>query len=540
MMNALDDQGKKGGVIKKSVFGPAMLCLLIFIAFGIFQTSLMGKILNDILYGMSDGVGWFFELITFFLLLLAVYVAMCKYGDIRIGGEDAKPDFKMWNWITMSLCGCLGTGLLFWAMGETIYHFAEPPAVSGAVALSREAGIFAVSQTMWIWSFPQFAMYTICGVVFAIAIFNYKKPLSFSPILEMTFGKKVNVLTNIIHGVTVFTMCAAVACSMGVGLMQIGAGIEVLTGIPQSNMIYLVVAVIITTLFTMSCVSGLGNGLKKLASLTAFAFIFILIYVLILGPSEFIAKIGTESFGELMTKWPQKTMILNTMAPEEKWFADWPIQYVASFIVYAPTLGMFLARLAKGRTVREFIVVNVFVRSAFVIVWIAVFGGLQVYLQSTGKFDIISAVNEYGIQSTIFLVLSQFPLGKVLIVVFLLAIFTAFSTMADPIAAVLATFSTRNQISIDEEAPKVLKITIGVTMGIVAYVLVLSGGVGSVKGMWMIIGLPIAFLIILMMVSLFKGLKKVYGSPEYLVDESEAQVESPVTPVVKSSGSGVK
>lgn len=512
----MDNLNKKKVDINHIVFWPAMAVLLAFIGFGILRQESLGELLGNALYAMADNVGWFFEVLAFIIMILTIVVALSKYGSIRIGGPDAKPDYKRWNWITMSLCGGIGTGLLFWAMGEPIYHFTGPPASAGVEPLSKEAATFAVSQTMWQWSIPQYCMYTICAIAFALVVFNYKKPLSFGPVLELAAGRQSKTLVNIVHGVTIFTMCGAVANSMGVGLMQIGAGVESVTGIAQSNLVYLVVAAIITVLFVTSCVSGIGTGLKKMASFTTIVFIAILFYVLILGPTQFIAKLGTESFAEMVVMWPEKTMMLNAMASEDSWFADWTVQYWASFIVYAPILGMFLSRLAKGRTVREFVLVNVLAPSIFCIVWIAVFGSMTVDLQSSGSFDVLEAVNEYGMQSTIFHILNQFPLGKVLIVAFLISIFTSFATMADPIAAALATISTKKVISIDDEAPNVLKIIIGIAMGLVSYLLVASGGVTSVKGMWVLIGFPIAFLLILLVVGVFRSASSLVKSPDNL------------------------
>ena len=303
-------------------------------------------------------------------------------------------------------------------------------------------------------------------------------------------------------------------------MMQIGAGVEYLTGLKTGAGVWLVVAVIITVLFTVSCVSGIGTGLKKLSSFTTIVFIGMLIYVCILGPSTFMAKLGTESFAHLLDNMFSKTAILNTMADGDNWAADWIIQYWASFIVYAPILGMFLSRMAKGRTVRSFILVNVLAPSIFCMVWIAAFGGVTLHMQSSGTFDIWNAVNTTGMESTIFYILSSFPLGKVLIAVFLVSIFTSFSTMADPVAAALATISTHG-FSVDDEAPKKLKILFGVIMGAIAYVLVASGGVGSVKGMWVIIGFPIAFIMAVIIISAFRNAGKSIKEEDYMLDKVE-------------------
>lgn len=455
------DKLNKKHPLNGAAFWPALACLVIFIGFGVFRQAQLGTLLNNMLYGMADYVGWYFQLFALLCIVLIFILACTKYGNIKIGGPDAKPDFKRFNWIAMSLCGGIGTGLLFWAMGEPIYHFATPPVAAGVEAFTREAAIFAVSQTMWQWSIPQYSMYTICAVAFALTTYNMDKPLAFGPILDISIGKKVKGLETVVHSVTIFALCGAVACSMGVGLMQISAGIESLTGLPQSKLVWLVLATIITLVFAASSVSGIGNGLKKLSSFTTFVFIGILIFVIVMGPTKFMAKLGTESFAHLIDNWAGKTTILNSMAEQDTWYADWIVQYWASFIVYAPILGMFLSRLAKGRTLREFVLVNVLAPSIFCIVWIAVFGSMTINLQITGAVDVWQGVNSTGMQSTIFYILRSFPFGAVLTAVFLISIFTSFATMADPVSAALATISVRG-LSIEEEAPKKIKILIGV------------------------------------------------------------------------------
>lgn len=500
---------------------PALIALAVLIGFGVFATEALGSTLKTVLYWMANNFGWFFCLFTIIVMILTLVLAFSKIGDIKIGGPDATPDYKTWNWITMSLCGGIGTGLLFWAMGEPMFHFMTPPVAAGVEAGSRNAAIFSISQTMWQWSIPQYCLYTICAVAFALTAYNAKKPLAFGPVLDSALGRKFKGLETFVHGLSIFTMCGAVACSMGVGLMQIGAGLASLVGITPGPVVWLIEAAIITVVFTVSCVSGIGTGLKKMSSFTTIAFIAIMLYVLAFGPSGFIAKLGVESVAVLFDHPLERTAILNTLAEECTWAADWEIQYWASFIVYAPIIGMFLSRMAKGRTLRQFILVNVLAPGFFCIIWIAVFGGVAINLQTSGKFDIWNAVNAQGMEATIFYILGSFPLGKLLIVVFLVSICTSFATLADPMAAACATMSVEN-LSVDDEAPKAIKIIIGVIMGTVSYLLVASGGIGSVKGMWVIIGFPIAFVQMLVIVSAFRnGFKAVKNKNFDLVEAEE-------------------
>ena len=511
-------------LLNKIAFWPPVVLLAAFILYGVFFQEQMGKMLSTILYGMAANFGWYFNLFSIVCLLLVFVIVISKYGNIRIGGEDAKPEYKYFNWIAISLCGGIGTGLLFWAMGEPIFHFATPPVAAGVEPFSREAGIYAVGQAMWNWSFIQYAMYSLCAVAFALITYNLKKDYCFGSALDFAFGKRMPKLETFVHALSIFTLVGAVACSMGVGLMQIGAGLQAAIGIPQSKLVWLVIAIIIGCIFIISCLSGIGKGLKMLSTFTTLVFIGILIYVFAFGDTMFITKIGSEAVGGILKNWPTMTTANNTMVPEDNWYADWIVQYWASFIVYAPVIGMFLSRLAKGRTVTEFVLVNVFAPSIFCWIWISIFGGMTINLQSSGKIDVWASVNELGMQTTVYQILGSLPLGTILTIVFLIAIFTSFSTLADPMTSVLSTISIRG-MKIESEPPKYLKIAFGVLICAVSYLLVASGGINSVRGMFVIIGFPISFVMIVLIVSAFKQAKAVYNMEKFLgPDEQKEEI----------------
>jgi glycine betaine transporter len=498
---------KRVYTVNKVALIPSLIILFAFIACGIFALEATGNAMNTILYGLAAHAGWFINILSLVSLILALVVVLLKYGNVRIGGPDAKPDFKTFNWIAMSLCGGIGTGLLFWAMGEPIFHYATPPVAAGVEPFSRDAAIFAVSQAMWDWSFIQYSMYSLCAVAFALVVYNRKKALSFGSVIEGAFGKPMPRITTLVHAVTIFTLCGAVANSMGVGLMQIGAGLESVAGIKQSPVIWLFAAIGIGIIFVLSCVSGIGNGLKKLSSFTVYIFIAIMLYVFFVGDPMFITKLGSEAIGEIFDDFAGKSLYNNALAPDDTWSADWIIQYFASFIVYAPVIGMFLSRLAKGRTVKQFLMVNVCVPSLFCWVWIAIFGSMTMNLQASGEVDVWTAVNELGMQATVFQILGSLPLGGILTIVFLIALITSFSTLADPMSAVLATVAT-NELDANDEAPRNLKILFGVIICTMSFLLVASGGVNSVKGMFVLVGFIIAFVMIACYIACFKQIKQ--------------------------------
>lgn len=495
-------------------FWPATIVLAAFILAGVFWTDEVGSLLNKLLYGMADSFGWYLNLLTLVGCILSVVVVVFKYGDVKIGGEDAAPKFKTFNWCAMSICGGIGVGLLFWAMGEPMFYFMTPPVAAGVEAGTRGAAIFAISQAMWDYTIPQYCMYALCGVAFALMCNNRKKDLSFGSVIEGAFGYKSPVLETIVHALTIFCLCGAVANSMGVGLMQIGAGLEAVFGIPQSVFGWLIIDIIVAAIFILSCCTGIGKGLKWMSTICMYLFFFLMAYTLIFGNSEFIGKLSCESFGKLLTEWPSKTTILNTMAPEDTWAADWDIQYWASFIVYAPIIGMFLSRMSIGRTVRQFVLVQILVPSIFCMVWIGIFGGMAINLQITGELDVWHAVNTLGMQTTVFQILGSLPFGKIFCLIFLVALIFSFCTLADPMAAVVSTISIK-KLSIDDEAPKKIKILMGVIMSAAAYILVASGGVNSVKGMFVIIGMIISAVMIICYVCAFKMANKCLKEENY-------------------------
>ncbi len=515
-------------------FWPATIALGLFILAGVFDQEQLGAFLNGLLYSLANNLGWYINLLSLSMIFLVLVFIIYRYGDIKIGGADAKPQYSTFNWCCMTIAGSLGTGILFWAMGEPIFHFATPPVAAGVTPFSRQAAIYAISQAMWDWSFIQYAMYGICAVGFAIVTYNLKKSLSFGSLLEVIFGRPMPKLTILVHALIIFCLCGAVSNSMGVGVMQVGAGIELLLGIPQSKLVWLIISVCICSIFTISCVCGMARGLQRLATLKIFIFMSILVFVILLGDTQFMSKLGTEATGYMIDHWGMHTTIMNSLVPEDHWFADWIIQYWCSFFVYAPVIGMFFSRMAKGHTVRKFLMVSVVVPSVFCMFWIGIFGSMTIKLQTSGILDIWSAVHTYGMQTTIFQILSSLPFGTIFMAAFIVSTCISFCCLADPMAAVLATLSVRN-LQIDDEAPKLIKIIMGLLITTVAYVLVASGGVNSVKGMFVLIGVPVSFVVIACIYASFKLCEKCIREKNYgCLEEAkpaETREETRETPV---------
>lgn len=476
---------------------PACAITAGFIALGFTDEETLGESLKAALEWVSSYFGAFFLLFSLFIILITLGISFTRFGDIRLGGENARPDYSRTTWFVVALNGCIGTGILFWAMGEPIFHFAAPPAGAAALPFTREAAIFAVSQTMIHWTVGQYAMYSLAGLVIGILAYNFGRHLSITSFLtDLLPPKLYRFAATLIHGTSLCCIAGAVSCSLGVGLLQIASGLEHLAIVGSSASTWLLIDLVLGGVFLTSSLLGIRRGLSWISRICTAIFIFLMLWVLALGPTRFIADLGVTSFGMFLNDFIEHSLILPVMTPGETWSRDWNIQFTASFFVYAPVLGLFLARLARGRTVREFVWMNIVAPSVFCILWIAVWAGMTIEAQWTGALDIWKYVNERGMESTIFSLFTLLPASRFLTVIFCCAVFFSLATMCDAITGTMAILSSKN-LTVEDHPPRSLKIFWGCAIAASAYILIASGGIVSVRSLFAIIGIPTATLLIL-------------------------------------------
>lgn len=473
---------KLKGTIYKEVLTVIGLLLAAEIILGVFFTQQFGAAMSTMMYWVGDNFGWWINLLSIFVVVLGLVLILFKWGDVKIGGVDAKPDFTTWQWYSISICGGIGCGLLYWAMGEPMFHFMKPPMAIHALPGSRDAAIFAVSQAMFHWSFVQYFIYSLPATAFALLCFNYQKSLSMGPMLMETTGKYSRWGTTLLHILCGYAVACGVSNSMAAGLMQISGGINAVFGISQGPVLYLILTVAVAAFFIISCLTGINKGLTYVSSACMCCFFALMVYVVLTGNGQFIGKIGSEAMGQIMNDFWSKITINNTLVPQDQWPNEWPITFWNSFFIYAPVIGMFLARLGKGHTVREFLLVEILVPSLFCCLFIAIFAGQTMYVQTQGLMDVWAMIQQEGMQTTLYQVLGTMPGGKAVQLVFLVTICLSFITLADPNTAALATLCVHGQ-EIDAEPPKAMKIVLGTAVSAVAYLLVVSGGMNAVKGL---------------------------------------------------------
>lgn len=490
-------------MIKPMAFLPPFIIMTIFVMSGVLFTKKLGTFLDSVLMLISENFGWLFMVVGVVCIISCAYLAFSKIGTIRFGGDDAKPDLSIWQWFSISLCSGIGTGILFWGMGEPLFYFAQPSQASGLQPFTRAAAINAVSQTQFHWTIIQYSIYTVGAVGIAFAAYNRKEGFNIMSGLSSILGKRSSgILSDFIHAFCIFGLVGAISSSMGAALLQVGSGINFITGITENSLLWLIIAIFITAVFTISSISGMKKGLSFLSDLNTKIFFGILIFIIIVGPTVFIFDMIVTSFGDSITTFANRATVTSVMTTD-KWTTSWTTQFIASYVVVFPFVALFYARLAKGRTVRQFIAMTIFGPSFFCFIWIAVFGSVAINLQNTGA-DIWASVQSLGMQSTVFNIFKGFPFATLFIAIFLFTICTSLITYADPVTSILSVLSSKST-SIDSEPPAYLKLIWGIFIGTISYILISTGGIDGIRAMFTIVGFPIIFILIPFCVATIKS-----------------------------------
>lgn len=451
--------------------------------------------------------GWLFALTSFAFVIICIVLALSPVGKVRFGGQDAKPEFSLFNWFAMSLCGGIAIGLVFWAAAEPIYHLASPPASLGIEPFSPDAAVFSLSTVFMHWAFTPYAMYVVCAIPIALAHYNYKQPFAVSSSLYFLIGDKYKgSIGNVVDALCVFAIASGVATSLGAGVMQIGQGLNFIGGIEPTKLIWAVIAAVIVSSYTISSYTGIQRGIRILSSQNVYLFFGVLLFVFITGPTLFMLNLGVEATGAYLGNFTSK-MLWVSAVEGDPWIGWWTIFFWAAWMSYAPLIGMFLARITYGRTIRQFIAMNLLVPGLFAIVWFTVFGSAAINMQLTGTYDIWGMITSRGLESATFAFFGQFPLGSILVPVFLITICISFITLADSMTTCVSAICVKGMNIIeDKEPPAYLKIVWGIVMGSLAWVMISFAGIDGVKMLNTVAGWPIMFLMAFMILSALKVL----------------------------------
>lgn len=488
--------------IRPLVFFPAFILLVISIILNFINEKAFLMVTTNAKNFMTVQAGWLFSLTGLVCLVVIVFAYFSPLGDVKLGGGDAKPLLNKRSWFAVTLCTTIAAGILFWGTAEPIWHLAYPPASLGIEPMSPAAAKFAMETLFLHWTFIPYAIYAVPTIVFSFAYYNMKRSFSvgseISPLVKNRDSRKFD---TIVDAVILFAVAAAISSSFGTAVINMGGGINALTGIDNSKVLWMGITVVGTIAFIISSGTGLMKGIRILSDINVYLYYLIIAVIVMVGPTVYMFSLGTEAFGGFLTKLPAKALFTGATAADS-WASGWTTFYWSNWMAWAPVTAVFLARIAYGYTIKEVITINFVIPSAFSAIWMTVLGGTAINYQMTGQVDILAKMNEQGSAAAAYAVLGQMPYAPILIAIYLLAVMISFITATDSTTNAMASICTTGISEGAQEAPLFVKVLWGVIVGAVALVFIATLGLDGIKMLSYLGGFPALFLGILSVISL--------------------------------------
>lgn len=510
---------------KKSIFGlevngPVFFTSSIFIIASIILTLVFEKqaesFFTDLQDAVAENADWFFILAINLFFVFLIYLAVSKFGRLRIGGQNAKPEFKTLSWFAMLFSAGMGIGLLFFSVGEPVMHFNSPPMAEAGTALAAKE---AMNFTFLHWGFHAWAVYALVGL--SLSYFTYTRglPLTIRSIFYPFLGDRIyGRIGDIIDIFAVLATLFGLATSLGFGVQQIASGLNHVFGLADGITTQILIIAVITLIATASVVLGVDKGVKVLSEWNMRIAVVLLVLALILGPTIFIFRSFVENTGSYLYNFLEIATWSETFTNGD-WQNDWTVFYWGWWIGWSPFVGMFIARISKGRTIREFILGVLLVPSIVTFFWMSAFGSVAIDEIMAGNDVLSQAVND-DIATALFVFFQDYPLSMVINVVAVLLIAGFFITSSDSGSLVIDSLTSGGKI----DAPVGQRIFWAVTEGSVAAVLLVGGGLQALQTATIVTGLPFAIILLVMCYSLYKGLKEDMKKLEE--KKSEKQMEN--------------
>ncbi len=480
------------------------IILVVFVLLTLMFKEDASAFFKDAMEVITRTTGWFLILVSNIFILAGMYFAFSRFGQIRIGGSDAKPEFSTAAWFAMLLSAGMGIGLMFWSVGEPMYHYGTPSPMFGDMAAKTpEAAQAAMGVTYFHWGLHPWAIYAIVGLGLAFFAYNRGLPLTIRSIFYPLLGDRIyGFWGNLIDVLSVLATLVGLATSLGLGVQQVNAGLNFLFGVEIGTTTQVILIAVITGLATLSVMAGLDSGIKRLSQANMILAGLFMVFLLIVGPTIFILGGFTQNLGYYLTILPELSLWTETFR-ETNWQGGWTVFYWAWWISWSPFVGMFIARISKGRTVKEFILGVVLIPSLLSFIWMSVFGGSALYLESHGIADITAAVTD-DVATAMFVMLSHFPFAEVLSLVAIVLVTIFFVTSSDSGSLVVDHLTSGGKLN----SPTQQRVFWAVMEGVIAAVLLIGGGLTTLQTASVSTGLPFALVLLIGVYSLYVGLSE--------------------------------
>ncbi|MDN5762602.1 MAG: BCCT family transporter [Microlunatus sp.] len=493
------------------VFWPAATIIVAFVVLALAAPKTMGNVFDTLSSVVIGELGWYYILIVTGFVIFALWVAFSPMGRIVLGKDDDKPEYSLRAWFAMLFAAGMGIGLVFWGVAEPLSHFASPPPGTGDTVGDRASA--AMNVTFLHWGLSAWAIYVVVGLAVAYAVHRRGRPVSIRWALEPLFGKRIHGwIGDTIDVIAVVGTLFGVATSLGFGVSQVGAGLASLGLVNDvSNVLLVVLVIVITGIATVSVVTGIDKGIKILSNLNMGLAGVLMLTVLILGPTVFLLGDLVSSVGSYVQNFFRLAFRTLTFEGDDgkAWVSSWTTFYWGWWMSWAPFVGVFIARISRGRTVREFVTGVLFVPTAVNFVWFSIFGGTALWQQVFGGGGLIGPDGVVDTTTALFQMLDKLPLSSLLSVIAIILVVIFFVTSSDSGSYVIDMLASGG----NPKPPVWSRMMWALLEGAVAIALLLAGGGGLsvVQTAAILLALPFSFVMIALVVATAKVLLHEHG-----------------------------
>ncbi len=527
-----DHDHRKFG-LDKVVFGIAAAVSLVFVLWGVIDTATLATTSGSVLGWVMTNTGWLFVLTASFFVVFVLWLAMSRYGKIPLGHDKERPEFRTVSWIAMMFSAGMGIGLMFFGVAEPLYHYMAPPPGT-ADPETTDAMRTAMATTLFHWTLHPWAIYCVVGIAIAYGTFRRHRSQLISSAFAPLLGRHTSgPLGRFIDILAIFATLFGSATSLGLGALQIGGGIEFAGWMGTVTTPFLVAVIaVLTVAFIASAVSGVAKGIQWLSNINMVLAAILAVFVFVVGPTVFILNVVPTAVGEYIRELPELASRTEAVggAAMSDWLSGWTVFYWAWWISWTPFVGMFIARISRGRTIREFVTGVLLVPSLVSLVWFAIFGGAAINVQQGG-----ANLNHNNFDTALFQLLGEYPIAGVTTVLVMMLVGIFFVSGADAASIVMGTLSEKGTT----EPTRKTVIFWGVATGAVAAVMLMVGGEEALTGLQYITisaALPFVVVMVGLAICITKDLRR---DPLMLrTERAEELVEQAVIEGVTEHGDG--
>ncbi|RWZ52291.1 BCCT family transporter [Halobacillus fulvus] len=487
--------------LRNPVFIISASVILILVILGAANPEGFGQVSGQLFNFTTINFGWFYLISVFGFVIFLVALALSKYGKIKLGPQDSKPEYPFFTWIGMLFSAGFGAGLVFWGVAEPMSHFFETP-FTNLDAQTEEAARVAMGYSFFHWGVNQWSVFAIVGLLIAFLQFRKDKEGLISTALEPVLGKRRGVKITI-DSLAVIATVMGIATSLGLGILQMNGGLNAVFGLPNETWVQLAITGVLLILYLTSSSTGLNKGIKWLSNVNLGLCLVLLLFVFIAGPTLFILNTFTLGIGDYIANFVSYSLRLSPYEGNGAWLQEWTIFYWAWVIAWSPFVGAFVARVSRGRSIREFIFGVLVVPPVIACLWIASFGGTALNSDLNNGTQIAEAVNN-DITLALFETYQHLPMTNILSFLSILLIATFLITSADSATYILASMTTGG--SLTPALP--IKLTWGILMAAISAVLLVADGLNALQTASLVSALPFTVVIILFAYSFTKIIRK--------------------------------